>query len=1176
VMMMTNRMEEKRRTGRERARGDREFNEALVKFRRALLSARQNEGTRRRAAFPDAAEVLRRAAGPSVKVWERRPAHDDFLKASVGTARIPWTPPLDSPSGEQPVEIEEAIAQLGWLPSAPVVADLTPGHTLGVVGDRGAALALARGVICQLAVHHGPADLRVAVLTEPDRATQWEWVKWLPHVRSTDEASGRHLLAAAPEDQTAVLDELSVPPPKGAPGEDAPTGPITLLVVDAPALLQGRNSPARDVLAGQGVRACGLVLAASSDQLPALSSSVVELNGANGAARYREPAFNLTVEPVLVSGMAEELARRCGRALSALEDPEVADVGADLPAGVALVDLLGDVTADALAKRWKAAGKVPSLAAPMGVCGDGPLELDLVADGPHALIAGTTGAGKSELLRSIVAGMAATVDSEHLNFVLIDYKGGAAFAQCADLPHTVGMVTDLDEHLGARALRALEAELHYRETRLRDAGASDLKEYLRAGHAEPLPRLVVIIDEFATMAAELPDFIDSLVGIAQRGRSLGVHMILATQRPGGAVNDNIRANTNLRISLRVQEPAESADIVGSPLAASIGRKQAGRGYVRLGAAEVFPFQAALVTGTTKKEEQAPVRVARFVFGPDPIAPDEVPAAASAPTVPVAGAPEQPSDLEVLVAAAAEAARLSGLAAPRRPWPETLPEQVSLQELADPASVDAVGAVVGTGAPLGLADDPDHQRRALFSWAPPAGNFYVCGMAGSGATDALSTVAVSLARTYSPQKLWIYGFDFGTQALAGLAGLPHCGGIIGSADRERQFRLVRFLADELERRRRYVATQGAVKIDPADPASPFPSIVVLIDNYGALSAAWDDPAGSTLRDVLVRTIADGPGLGVVAAISTDRPLGLPGALGSVVPNKLALRLAEPTDLAFFGLNAKEVGKLGYLRAVDASTKLELQIAVPHADGLSAGVAATAASWGEVDTSVRPPAIGTLVDEVPLDLIRDGLRIDADGWYLPLGIADATLAPAGLLLREGEHAFIAGPARCGKSTTLDAIAAMVHNARPDIVISAIALRRSPLSEIKEVSRLITRADQIADAVSEILADTSPQLVLIDDADGVEDPMGNPMATLVGTTRGDVHLVVAARADAIRSNYVHWSGKVRSSRQGLALRPDDIDSNLWTTSFPRANTAGFPPGRGYLIVDGVAGLFQAAKRD
>ncbi|MGH8974848.1 MAG: FtsK/SpoIIIE domain-containing protein, partial [Acidimicrobiia bacterium] len=606
VMMLTNKMEEKRKEGKERARGDREFAQALVAFRRALLNGRQAELARRRQVFPDPAEVLRRAVTPSVRLWERRPGHDDFLQASVGTATLAWTPPLDSPGGEHPHEVEETIEQLGWLPNAPLSTDFTPRHTLGVVGDRAAALALARGVICQLAVHHGPADLRVAVLTEPGTASDWGWVKWLPHVRSLDESSGRHLLAADVEDVAAVLDELTTVPDKPGPGlgarADGPEGPVTLVVVDAPALLEGRNSPARDVLSGEGVPACGLVLVPSADRLPALATSVVELSGGAGAARYREPSINLTIDGLLVGGMPEHLARRSARALSGLEDPEVPDLGADLPDGVSLVNLVGgELTPEAIARRWKSGGRVPRMVGPIGVAGEGPVEIDWVADGPHALVAGTTGSGKSEMLRSVVAGLAASLDSDHLTFVLIDYKGGSAFAQCAGLPHTVGMVTDLDEHLGARALRALEAELRYRETRLRDAGASDLKQYLQDGHPEPLPRLLVIIDEFATMAAELPDFIDSLVGIAQRGRSLGVHMILATQRPGGAVNDNIRANTNLRISLRVQEAAESTDIIGTPLAAQIGRRQAGRGYVRLGASDVFPFQAALVTGVTGEE-----------------------------------------------------------------------------------------------------------------------------------------------------------------------------------------------------------------------------------------------------------------------------------------------------------------------------------------------------------------------------------------------------------------------------------------------------------------------------------------------------------------------------------------------------------------------------------------------
>ncbi|MGH9005119.1 MAG: FtsK/SpoIIIE domain-containing protein, partial [Acidimicrobiia bacterium] len=383
-----------------------------------------------------------------------------------------------------------------------------------------------------------------------------------------------------------------------------------------------------------------------------------------------------------------------------------------------------------------------------------------------------------------------------------------AFAECANFPHTVGMVTDLDEHLGQRALRCLEAELRYREHRLRDAGVSDLKEYQRERPHETLPRLLVVIDEFATMAAELPDFIDSLVGVAQRGRSLGVHMLLATQRPGGAVNDNIRANTNLRIALRVQDPGESTDVVGSPLAATIGRKQPGRGYIRLGPSEVFPFQTALVTGTTTRDEGRGIEVARFVFGPEPVVADKAPAAASTPA-----AADVATDLENLVAAAVNADRKAGLAEPRRPWPDPLPERILLDDLTPDPAV--------TGAPLGLADDPDHQTRRLFGWNPTQGNLLLCGVSGSGTSTALVTLGVSLARTYPVERLCCYVLDFGTQVTAPLAGLPHCGGVVGSADKERQVRLIRHLADELERRRRYVATSGSVRFDPSDPASPLP-------------------------------------------------------------------------------------------------------------------------------------------------------------------------------------------------------------------------------------------------------------------------------------------------------------------------------------------------------------------
>ena len=237
------------------------------------------------------------------------------------------------------------------------------------------------------------------------------------------------------------------------------------------------------------------------------------------------------------------------------------------------MDLVGpELTPESVERRWALTRGTAGLCAPVGMDSEGPLELDLVADGPHMLIGGTTGSGKSELLRSLVAGLALSADPDHLAFVLVDYKGGAAFDCCADLAHVAGLVTDLDDRLAERALRCLEAELRYREERLRRLGAEDLAAYraltaagpgsggdLEAGPVEvagggggdgPLPRLVVVVDEFATLAAELPEFVHSLVGVGQRGRSLGVHLVLATQRPAGAVTEDIRANTSCRIALR--------------------------------------------------------------------------------------------------------------------------------------------------------------------------------------------------------------------------------------------------------------------------------------------------------------------------------------------------------------------------------------------------------------------------------------------------------------------------------------------------------------------------------------------------------------------------------------------------------------------------------------------------
>jgi DNA translocase FtsK/SpoIIIE-like protein len=292
-------------------------------------------------------------------------------------------------------------------------------------------------------------------------------------------------------------------------------------------------------------------------------------------------------------------AARLARGIAPIRDAGGEQEAAGVPESARLLDVLrleppapGQIIA-----RWQEGG--PATVAVAGESADAPFRIDLRRDGPHGLVAGTAGSGKSELLQTIIASLAVANRPDAMTFVLIDYQGGSAFGDCVRLPHTVGMMTDLDAHLAERALTSLTAELTRREHLLAVAGATDIDDYLAArilGVAASLPRLVLVVDEFAALARDLPDFVTGLVSIAERGRSLGLHLILATQRPSVMVSADIRASTNLRIALRVTDPAESARVIDAPDAARISPHLPGRGYARVGAGPLVPFQVARVSG----------------------------------------------------------------------------------------------------------------------------------------------------------------------------------------------------------------------------------------------------------------------------------------------------------------------------------------------------------------------------------------------------------------------------------------------------------------------------------------------------------------------------------------------------------------------------------------------------
>ncbi|MEV0196933.1 FtsK/SpoIIIE domain-containing protein [Nonomuraea sp. NPDC050691] len=596
-----------RRHGRKQHRKAlKEFHERLRDYERAVERARARDEVTRRSDAPDPAEVLLTATGPRRRLWERRIHDHDALRLRVGLADLPADLDLTE---EQGGPIDPPVCR-----AVPVALAMRRLGVAGITGPRDAATGLAGWLVGQAATLHSPRDLAVVVLSSRgDGERRWGWVRWLPHcaprggedcvalVGTDPESAARRvaeLAALIDERQNTAIPELGKIP-TGWDDLGGPERPVFSTYDDRPydvlVLLDGaqalRGLPGMPQVLRQGPRAGVFTLAIDEDQrlLPEECATAAAC-GTDGYVRLRGGGLDV-IGPVLADLVSPTWCDRLARALAPIRDVSRDDPAGNLPAAARLLDLLGlaTPTGQAVAARWRGRGSTRAM---IGIGPEGPFAVDLALDGPHGLIAGTTGAGKSELLQTLICSLAVVNRPDQLTFVLIDYKGGAAFKECVRLPHTVGMVSDLDGHLTQRALDSLAAELRRRERLLLAAGAKDIDDYT----GDPLPRLVLIIDEFAALVAELPDFVTGLVDIARRGRSLGIHLMLATQRPAGVVTADIQANTSLRIALRVTEPMESSDVIDMPDAAHISKTTPGRCYVKSGAGAATAVQTARVGG----------------------------------------------------------------------------------------------------------------------------------------------------------------------------------------------------------------------------------------------------------------------------------------------------------------------------------------------------------------------------------------------------------------------------------------------------------------------------------------------------------------------------------------------------------------------------------------------------
>lgn len=1180
LMMASMWFSDRRKSKKGEKRDKAQYKVDMKAFEGDLARALDDEVRQRRQENPDVTELMARARERTPDLWERRPRDADFLRLEVGSGIQPSRVRIQG-QGAVAIDHDFTDGELLTSKKVPLTIDLPELRMVGLYGDQRRVNAGVRWLIAQAITLHGPSDVAVIALVRDHR--EWEWLKWAPHSDGQNLGLARVAVSSMRETSNATIAALRSL--LDARSEEAATkirslgndprqfdGRWVLLVVDEAADLDDAEmARLLDDLDADGI--CCIWIGSSERALPGSCGATLGFRDAPAELSLTRVESGEVVDQVAPTGIEIEVVERVARDLAPVRVVDKNESGSGIPTSITFSELNGidRITATQISERWMRAPK--GLRVTLGATSREPFEIDLETDGPHGLIAGTTGAGKSEFLQSLTVGLAANYSPERVAFLFVDYKGGAAFKDCVRLPHSAGMVTDLDEHLAQRVLASLHAEIRKREHHLRDLGAKDMAEVRSSHPQQAMPSLLIVVDEFAALAGEVPEFVDGLVDIAQRGRSLGIHLLLATQKPGGVVSGNIRANTNLRVALRVNNDGESQDVIDANEAGRISRNSPGRAFARTGHSELTEFQTAYLGGA------APTGLG----GHDEltIVPFELLENDSGDAVSDFTSIGGPTELAAYCDALRRAATDQGIAPAEPPWLTPLPELVSTAELV--ASSDADGALVG------IVDEPRSQSQYPLSLKlSEIGNLLVYGTAGSGKTTFLRTLAVGLATSAPPSKMAIYGIDCGGRSLMDIEALPNVGSVVPGDDQERTRRLLTMMRTTIARRAELFGKSGVADIESyrlAHPDAPSePTMVLLLDSYAGFMDRYEMVDLGAFTDMVPRLIAEGPPVGVHVVATADRRSAFPMAVSSIVSSRVVFQMASEDEDMSLGLPREIVKGPRRVpgRGILADDR-EFQTAVLGQDAHKESQTAAIIELGETLRKRYDGEHAFAVDSLPTNVSLADLPESADPWTAVIGLDDATMQPATVSLEEA-HFIVSGPYRSGRSETLKSVLAGIEKSTPGIRVLLITPRRSPISSVQGSEVVVCSAtEESTEMVEGVVEELStrdlhspPILIVVDDATEVADgPLATGLETLLrsGLDR-NVRMMAAFESQSIRTVFTPWIREIRKHKNGILLDPDhDLDGDILGLRLPRAKAGKLPEGRGYLAVRGEPMLCQVA---
>ncbi|MFC5724988.1 type VII secretion protein EccCa [Streptomyces gamaensis] len=1211
----------------------RDYLKYLAQTRRSVLRTARAQRDAQLYLHPDPDQLWAVVAG-GARVWERRAGDEDFgqVRVGLGAQRLatpvvaPQTAPIDDLEPLTTGAMQRFLDTHASLEGLPVALSLRAFPRVTVSGDADTARGLARALVAQLVALHSPQDAVVAVAAARGAAPYWEWAKWLPHVAVpgvVDGAGSRRLIG----DDLGELEEVLRPRLEGRPrfsrdGQPLLDQPHVLVVLDGGAVPPDSVFAAPEGL--QGVTVVEVVPGEADDAVRGGLGVVV----APGELRlHSQTATYEGVPDVLSLQAAEALARQLAPLRQAGGDGDE-----PLLANLDFTDLLGlgDAGAVDAARTWRPRSAAERLRVPIGVGEDGsPVMLDLKEAaqdgmGPHGLCVGATGSGKSELLRTLVLGLAVSHSSETLNFVLADFKGGATFAGMSPLPHVAAVITNLADDLTLvdRMRDSLTGELQRRQELLRAAGnfanVHDYEKARAAGAAlEPLPSLVLVIDEFSELLTAKPDFIDMFLQIGRIGRSLGVHLLLASQRLEEGRLRGLETYLSYRIGLRTFSAAESRTALGVPDAYHLPSVP-GSGYLKFGTDEMTRFKAAYVsgayrTGATADTEGGQLPLVRrpvlFTAAPVPVT-HAAPDAAGAPAPARTGEePQADTVLDVIVR------RLEGQGPPaHQVWLPPLERAAPLDEL-----LPRLATVEGRGltapghphlgrlvVPLGLVDKPFEQRRdvLLRDFSGAAGNMLVVGGPQSGKSTLLRTLICSFALTHTPAEVQFYGLDFGGGGLGAVAELPHVGGVASRLDPERVRRTVAEVAGVLARREEYfrthtvdsIATYRRQRAAGGHTDQPWGDVFLVIDGWGSFRQEYDH-----LEGVVADLAGRGLGYGVHVVVTASRTMEVRAALKDQLLNRLELRLGDPMDSEFDRKVAANV-PTGIPGRGQLPEKLHFMAGLPRTDGGSdpedltgatAGlVRAVAGAW----SGPRAPRVRLLPRTLRADELPKGFEFPQHG--VAIGIDETNLEPVFVDFDTDPFFLVLGESESGKTALLRLLARQItQRYGPDeakIVVGdyrRTLLGAVPESHLLEYAPLAPALSVHAEALAGLMRRRAPQpdvtpqqlrdrswwsgprfFVIVDDYELVSGSgggpgaggQGNPLSVLTehlpfARDIGMRFIIARNAAGASRSMFESFLQRVKElGAQGVVLSGDPAEGELLGGVKPRP----MPPGRGFFV--------------